>query len=228
LRLACNGSESLVSDIFREVDEEVRREHLRKLWDKWGNYLVALGFVVVLGIAGWRGWEWWQARRAAEAGVAFEAALSLSDGGKLDEAEAAWAKIAAESPAGYQLLARFREAAELARRDRDAAVKAYDTLAGDSNIRPVLRELAAVRAGMILVDTAPLNELAARLEPLTGPDHPFRHTAREMMALAAWRTGDNTAVRRWLDLITNDAETPASMRTRVDVLLALVGSERKG
>jgi hypothetical protein len=217
-----------VSDIFREVDEEVRREHLRKLWDKWGNYLVALGFVVVLGIAGWRGWEWWQARRAAEAGVAFEAALSLSEGGKQDEAEAAWGKIATESPAGYRLLARFREAAELARRDRNAAVKAYDALAGDTNIRPVLRELAAVRAGMILVDTAPLNELAARLEPLAGPDHPFRHTAREMMALAAWRTGDNAAVRRWLDLITNDAETPASMRTRVDVLSALVGGERKG
>jgi hypothetical protein len=217
-----------VSDIFREVDEEVRREHLRKLWDKWGNYLVALGFVVVLGIAGWRGWEWWQARRAAEAGVAFEAALSLSEGGKQDEAEAAWGKIATESPAGYRLLARFREAAELARRDRNAAVKAYDALAGDTNIRPVLRELAAVRAGMILVDTAPLNELTARLEPLAGPDHPFRHTAREMMALAAWRTGDNAAVRRWLDLITNDAETPASMRTRVDVLSALVGGERKG
>jgi hypothetical protein len=219
---------SLVSDIFREVDEEVRREQFKKLWDKWGNYLVGLAVVAVLAVAGWRGFEWWQAKKAAEAGSAFEAALVLAEAGKHQEAEAAFSRLAEDSTAGYRLLARFREAAELARQDRAAAVKAYDALAADTGLKPLLRDLANVRAGIILVDTASLAELRARLEPLAGADRPFRHTARELIALAAWRAGDVAAARRWLDMIASDPETPAGTRSRAEVLSQLAGAAGKG
>ncbi len=39
-----------MSDIFTEVDEEVRREQLKKLWERYGNYAVA---AAVLGLANW-------------------------------------------------------------------------------------------------------------------------------------------------------------------------------
>jgi hypothetical protein len=217
-----------VSDIFNEVDEEVRREQLKRLWDRYGSVLVAAAFLLVAAIAGWRGYEWYQARQAAEAGAAFENALTLSEQNKAAEAEAAFGKIAAEGTAGYKMLARMREAAELAQRDPAAAVKAYDALVSDTAINPVMQDLAAVRAGLILVDSAGLDDLQRRLEPLTGPDRPFRHTARELLALAAWRGGDVAAARRWLNMITTDAETPAATRSRVEVLMALVPAEAKG
>jgi hypothetical protein len=217
-----------VSDIFHEVDEEVRREQLKKLWDRWGNYIVALAFLVVLGIAGWRGWEWWEAKKSQEAGAAFEAALLLAQAGKHDEAGAAFAKVAADSPSGYRTLARFREAAELSKRDREAAVKAYDALAADSRIGRTLQDLAAVRAGLLLVDSASLNEMQTRLEALTGPDRPFRHSARELIALTAWRAGYVAAARRWFDMIMTDNETPSGTRTRIEMLMALADAAGKG
>jgi hypothetical protein len=217
-----------VSDIFHEVDEEVRREQLKKLWDRWGNYIVALAFLVVLGIAGWRGWEWWEAKKSQEAGAAFEAALLLAQAGKHDEAGAAFAKVAADSPLGYRILARFREAAELSTRDREAAVKAYDALAADSRIGRTLQDLAAVRAGLLLVDSASLNEMQTRLEALTGPDRPFRHSARELIALTAWRAGYVAAARRWFDMIMTDNETPSGTRTRIEMLMALADAAGKG
>jgi hypothetical protein len=78
------------------------------------------------------------------------------------------------------------------------------------------------------VDTAPAADLQHRLEPLTGRDRPFRHTAREILALSAWRAGDLTGAQRWFDMITTDAETPAATRSRVDVLMALVNAQGKG
>src|SRR5262245_63171570 len=127
-RRAVRGPGAFVSDIFREVDEEVRREQLKKLWDRWGSYAIAAAVVVVVAIAAWRAWSYWEMKKAQEAGTAFEAALSSAQAGKHEEAEAAFAKIAADSPSGYRTLARLREAAELAQRDRAAAVKAYDAL----------------------------------------------------------------------------------------------------
>ena len=121
-------------------------------------------------VGGWRAYEWWEAKKAAEAGAAFEAAVALSDQGKHKEAEEAFAKLAADGTASYRMLAKFREAAELARRDPKAAVAIYDQLAADGSLGPVLQDLAALRAGMILVDTAPYDEIMQRLEPLTAPD----------------------------------------------------------
>jgi len=217
-----------VSDIFQEVDEEVRREQLKKLWERYGHYAVALAVLIVLAVAGWRGYEWWQAKKAAEAGAAFESALLLSEQGKHEEAAATFAKIAAEGTWGYRALARLREGAELAQRDPQAAVKIYDEIAADRSVGQVMQDLAALRAGLILVDSAPYEDLRRRLEPLTGRDRTFRHSARELLALSAWRAADMATAQRWFDMITTDAETPAGTRNRIEVLMALVASQGKG
>ena len=215
-----------MSDIFREVDEEVRREKLAQIWERYGNLMVAAALLVVLAVGGWRGYEYWDNQKAAEAGAAFEAAVALAEGGKQAEAQAAFAKIAAEGSSGYRVLARFREAAELAKTDGAAAVKAYDALAGETGLGRTLQDLAAVRAGMILVDTAALADLTTRLEPLTAQDRPFRHMARELLALGAWRTGDSAAAKKWFDLIAADVETPSGTRQRIEVLMTLSGTKK--
>jgi hypothetical protein len=215
-----------VSDIFSEVDEEVRREQLKKLWERYGNYMIAAAFAVVLAVAAYRGYEWWQARKAAEAGAAYDAAEQLAQQGKHDEAEAAFAKLATDGTAGYRVLARLRQAAETAEHDPKAGVAAYDSVAKDFSGQP-LGELAAIRAAMLLVDTAPLAEMTQRLEPLTQPGRTFRHTARELIALSAWHNGDAAATRRWTDAAKGDPEAPPALRARMDVLTALLGETAK-
>ena len=216
-----------MSDIFREVDEEVRRERLQQLWERHGNLIVALALLIVLAVGGWRGYDWWENRKAAESGAAFEAAVALGESGKQAEAQEAFSKLAKDGSSGYRTLARFREAPELAKADPAAAVKVYDSLAAESGIGRSLQDLAAIRAGLILVDSATPAELATRLEPLTATDRPFRHTARELLALGAWRAGDAAAAKRWFDLIATDVETPAGTRQRIEVLMTLSGAKAK-
>jgi hypothetical protein len=210
-----------VSDIFNEVDEAIRREQFQKLWTKYGWVAITLALVLVLGIGGWRGYQWWDAKKAAEAGAAYDAAAELVDQGKLTEAEAAFGKIASEGTSGYRALARLRAAAAMTERDRAAAVAAYDAIAKDSSVPKLLQELAAVRAGLLLVDSAPLPEMTQRLEPLAQPSGAFRHTARELLAFAAIRAQDTAAAKKWVDMILGDAETPQNIRARIDILTTL-------
>jgi hypothetical protein len=216
-----------VSDIFQEVDEEVRREQLKKLWDRYGNYAVVLAFLVVASVAAWRGYSWWEAKKAAESGAAFEAAITLSEQGKHAEAEAAFDKVAVDGTAGYRSLARMRAAAELAQTDAKAAIAAYDKMASDSSVGPVMQDLAALREGALLIDAGSLDEARAKLEPLTGADRTFRHTAREFLMLAAWRAGDAAAAKRWSEMIMADVQTPSATRSRVEMLMALTTTEGK-
>jgi hypothetical protein len=219
--------EEFVSDVFREVDEEVRREQLKKLWDRYSYLIVAAAILVVAGIAGWRGYGWWEAKKAAESGAAFEAASTLAEAGKHNEAEAAFAKLASDGTSGYRSLARLREAAELAQIDTKAALAAYEKIAADGAVGPVLADLATLRAGAILIDAGAFEEARMKLEPLTGNDRTFRHTAREFLVLAAWRAGDISLGKRWIDMIMTDLQTPPATRSRVEMLVALSSTPSK-
>jgi len=220
--------EPFVADIFHEVDEEVRREQLKRLWERYSILIIAAAVIVVGSIAGWRGYEWWMGKKAAEAGARFEAAATLAEQGKHAEAEAAFAKVAADAPGGYAVLSRLRAAAELARAGKnEEAVKAYDAIAADGSAGPLWQDLAAVRAGLLLVDTAPLAEMQRRLGPLAEPGRTYRHSARDLLALSAWRNQDAAAAKKYLDMITGDAETPQGTRARADVLSALIAAGDK-
>jgi hypothetical protein len=217
-----------LADIFQEVDEEVRREQLKKLWERYGTYMIAACVLVVLGVGAWRGYDWWETKKAAESGAAFEQAATLEESGKLQEAEAAFAKLAADGTAGYRVLSRLREAAALARSDPKAAIKSYDDLAADRGAGQIIDDLAALRAGFLLVDNASYADLRTRLEPLTGADRPFRDSARELLALSAWKQGDMSAARQWADIIVADPRTPAGARSRAQVLSELIAAGGKG
>ena len=202
-------------------------DKLQQLWERHSNLIVALALLVVLAVGGWRGYDWWENKKAAESGEAFESALNLAESGKQEEARAAFAKLAQDGSSGYRTLARFRAAAELAKTEPAVAVQTYGVLAGDSSLGRTLQDLAAIRGGLIMVDTAPLAEITAKFEPLTAADRPFRHTARELLALAAWRSGDKAAAKHWFDLIATDAETPAGTRQRIEVLMTLSGEKAR-
>lgn len=217
-----------MSDIFREVDEEVRRERLQQIWTRHGGLIIAVCVLVVAGVAGWRGWQWYEAKQAATASIAFDAAARLAQDGKPAEAGAAFAKLAADaSVPAYRNLARLREAEAQAATDPKTAIATFQAIAGDSANPPLFREAATVRAGLLMVDTAPYADMQARLEPLARPDGPFRHTARELLALSAWKAGDGAATRRWAEAAAADPDAPAGLKARVDILLALIGEAAK-
>ena len=217
-----------MTDIFHEVDEEVRREQLKKLWQRYGNYIIAGCLLVIVGIAAWRGYEWFETKHAAESGAAFEQAVTLAESGKPQEAEAAFAKLANGGTAGYRVLARLREAAELAQSEPNAAIKAYDEIAADRGAGRVMQDLATLRTGYLLVDQTSYAELRSRLEPLAGSGRPFRHSARELLALSAWTHGDVAAAKQWTEAIIGDPQTPAGARGRAEVLSQLIAASGKG
>ena len=81
-----------------------------------------------------------------------------------------------------------------------------------------------MRAGMLLVDTLSLADMRRRLDAAAEPSRSFRHTARELLALSAWRNHDLAAARRYLDMIASDAEVA---RRHARPLGSSVGTDRR-
>jgi hypothetical protein len=178
--------------------------------------------LIIAGVGGWRGYQYVEAQKAAEAGAAFDQAVELADANKHAEAEAAFADLAAKAPSGYRVLSRLRMAAEAANRDAPAAAKMYDEIAADRSVGVAEQDLAKIRAAQLLLETASYANMKERLEAAAAPGATFRHTARELLALSAWRANDAAATRQWLEVIANDGETPPSLRSRAEALQALL------
>jgi len=205
-------------NIFREVDEELRSERMRTLWRRFGPYVIGAAVAVVLVVAINEGWNWWRNSTAAQASSEYYAALKLADGGDLAGAQAELAKIETQG-GGYATLAKFKQAALLAKDGKSAeAVAAYDALAAsESNVR--LRELALVLAGGILVDSGSLNDVQARVGSLNTPDSPLRNSAREAIGLAQYKAGDLAGAKATFETIMADPIAPRDLQSRTQIYI---------
>ncbi len=221
-----------MSDIFREVDEEVRRDKATEFWNRHGSKLVGGALAIVIAVAGWRFYDDYMFRERAALGASFEAAVTDAAGSKPD-ALAALSALAEKKSGTYPALARFRLASELARTAKDAAghanaVSAFDALAADASLPAEWRQIARLRAGLALIDHAAFEDVEKRLLPLSAPGEFLRHSAREGIALSAYRTGKFDKALDALQAIILDTEAPANLRQRAEILLAVVRSGAVG
>ena len=211
-----------MGDFIREVDEEYRRDRIMAIWKRYSGVIVGVIVLVVAGVGGWRYWQHMERQRAEAAAVRYEEAVRLAREGKSDEAEQRLAALAKEAPPGYQTLSRFRLAAEQGRQNPDAGAKAYDALAADGGVEPIMQDLARLRAAMLRIDTADSAAVQPSLERLATPTNVWRHTARELLGLSALKRGDYDAAGRWFDQIAADRDTPQGLRGRLELYTSLV------
>jgi hypothetical protein len=209
-----------VSDIFREIDEDLRRENLLKLWQRYGKYVVIVAVAVVIATALGVGWRQYRLRERQGEGVRYAAALDLEHQGKNQEAEEAFAALAQSAGSGRATLARFEVAALKAKAgDRAGAEALYDELAKTGSLDATYRDLATLLAARLEVDQDP-KQSEARLAPLTGAGNPYRASALELTAIAELKSGDAKTARATYEKLADDPDVPSGARARAAEMVA--------
>jgi len=208
---------------LREVDEAVRQERYKKLWDQYGVYALGLAALIVAGVAAYKGWAYWQERQAQAAGAKFSEALTMLDGADATRAKDVLALLAEEGPPGYRVLARFQlAAAEAKAGDIDKAVADYDALARDTSVDEILRGHATLQAAALRLDKADYAEMERRLKDLAEGNSAWRFSARELLGLSAYRLNDMREAEKQFSALVGDQGTPPNLRERADMMLRLI------
>ncbi len=210
---------------IREVDEELRQDKARALWDRYGKLLIAAVVLVVLATAAIVFWQDYQERRAAASGDRFLAAIEKADEGDRDAALVELQALQKDGAGEYGELARFKRASLLAGEGSTAeALKLFDEIAADSDAPQTVQDFAALRAGYLLVDQNDYDAVARRVERLATESNALRFSAREALGLAAWKAGRNDDSERLFQSIADDRAAPANLKRRAGLMLQLIGS----
>lgn len=209
--------------LIREVDEEVRQDEYQKLWKKHGTKIIGAVLVAVLAVAGFEGWKYYQKSQAEQASIVYLDAVQKANDGKHDDALAA---IAAVKHQGFAQVAKLREAAVLADKgDTEKAIAAYEAFIADASNDVVLVDLARIRQGYIMVDTKTPDELLTKLGKFDKEGNAWRHAAREIFGLAAYRVKDFAMADRYMNAIFADPDAPQSLKQRAQVMVQLIAPE---
>ncbi len=211
---------------IREVDEELRSDQFKGFWDKYKWLVIGGAVAIVVGTASYRGWISYSERIAGESGDRFLEAVELSNDGKHEEAIAVLEKLGVEGVGEYPALAKIRLAAEYAKQgNNDQAVEAFDSIAGDNSFDETLRNVARLRAGLLLVDHGSYEEVTGRLQSMSNTGQPFRHSAREGLGLSAWKHKKYEDSLRWYTAVAEDAQAPGGIRERARLMLQLLAGK---
>jgi hypothetical protein len=208
-----------LTDVFREVDEEVRREQLLKLWRRHSKQVIAAVLLVLAVVAAIFGWRQWQEQRRIDRANAYLAAAALPPA----EAVEAYEGLAGED--GYGVLARLRQGSLLAELGRKAeALAAFEALSMDRDVPQVYRDLAVILHAQHALGQADSGDLIRRLEPLTAADNPWRFPAMELTALAELHAGNSARARTLFLTLADDPAAPASLRGRAAEIAATLAA----
>ncbi|MGN6147240.1 MAG: tetratricopeptide repeat protein [Rhizomicrobium sp.] len=212
-----------MTDIFHEVEEEVRRERWEKLWKEYGDYIIAAAAFIVIAAAGYQLWRFYEQREQLRSSSEYLAAQQLLESGQAPAAAEAFGKLAASAPHGYASISRLQEAGALQTAGRTSdAVKLYMEIANGDD--PILASVGRVRAAWAIAETASRADLEKLLAPLTAASNAWNPMAREVLAYADFHSGKTQAALSEYKKLSTDKNAPETLRQRCLAMATYLGA----
>lgn len=204
-----------------EVSEEVRRDQLFAYLRRYGWIAV----VCVLALVGGAGYvEYTKAQETAAAQATGDALLAaLSE----DDLTARAAALDAAQPDGpARVVAALLQAASAQETgDLAAAAAALESIATDSDVAPVYRDIAAFKKATLKVEGVDDSTRRATFETLAKPGNTFRLLAMEQLAMMDVSAGDTDAAVAQLQAILEDDAVTRGLRARGQAMLVALGQD---
>ncbi len=208
-----------MADIFKEVDEDLRRDQAAKVWKKYGAYVIGAAVLLVLATAGFQAWQWWDVKQRSQRSASYMAAVELLQQETGEEAAAAFGDLA-DPDGSYGTLAAFNQARLLAEAgDTAAAIDLWERLAASAAAGPGFQGAATLLSVMHQIDSGDPAALEGRLDVLVAGESGFRPIALELTAVLALRQGDRARARELYAQLADDRTAPAGLRARASQML---------
>ena len=214
-----------MTDVFEEVEEELRSERLKRLARTWLPVVGGVLLAALVAALAWWGWQNYQTSRAGTASVAYQRGLEALQNGDSSGAESAFAEAAESGNGAYKSMAlQHRAGLALAANRVPDAVELLDQ-AAEADGDPILADPARLKAAMLVMDSGTLEEIETRLEPLTAENRPLRPFAQEALGLARLQHGKPAEAREVFVLLTLGQDVPDSVRQRAQAAIGMIDSE---
>jgi|TARA_B100000401_G_scaffold398475_1_gene309144 hypothetical protein len=204
-----------VSDIFQEIDEDLRQDKVARLWKAYGKYLVALAVFIILVIASYRFIEHKNEKNREQTSELYELA---SETGRSGDKKAAIELLSDEmfdENIGYSIISKLKKAAlAKSNNDLEGTEIVLKEIITNEDIPLYLRDLARLK--LFASDS---DNNSSQLEVLIEEEGPWKFLALELKGGIQLEGGNLKEARSIFKELTDDANTPNNLRRRASEIL---------
>ena len=208
-----------MSDVFDQVEEELRSERYKRLARTWLPVVGGILLVALIAALAWWGWQSLETSKADKASVAYERGLESLQQNNPVGADAAFVQAVKEGNGAYKSLALQQRAGIALTAGRDAEALAFLDEAAKASRDPRLSDVAAYKALMLAIDVETLEQVQTRAKALTGDKRPFSAFAQEALAFALLQHGKANEAKDILIVLKNGLDTPEMISRRAQLAL---------
>ncbi len=209
-----------MSDIFQEIDNELRRDRLSRFWDQNGLVIIVASVALVLVVTVSVIFSSWRASQNEASSERYEQLLERLDGASIDEKVNALETFIREEDRGYKVLSQMRLAALMATSgDYETAARMFEEVAANGQLPLVVRDYATLQAGAALVSVVAPADIEARLSKILQNQHGMRGQAREILALSYLLADQPLQARDLLLVHLDTTAISQAMKLRANILL---------
>jgi len=213
-----------VSDVFQEVDEELREEKYKSIWRKYKYYVIGGVILFVLAIAANAFWKDYNLKEINDRSERFFTALEMAQEDKVN-AITLLEEFASkeEKNAKYNvLIARFSEAAiRRSEKDFNGALAIYENLA-NNNISDFYADYAKLSSAEMLIALNNKKEARLILDNLINNSSDLKYIAMEYLGYIEIDEGNFSKARTIFINITEEASSSVNMKNRSREVLSIL------
>lgn len=219
------NEEYTMQDAFiREVDEDLKNESMKKLWDKYGLFVLLIVIVSLTVAVSYESIKSWYIKRAENRTEGYAVALSMQNQGLFDDSLEALDLIINQKMGTYAELAEMQKANILLEQNKEKeALALLEKIANDKNRSLQLRDTALIKLASYRQDGATFEEMSELLSSITkSKDNAWYAVAEDMLATILLRDGNIEQAKEIYNALLENQDTPDDLKNRVKDILSVL------
>ena len=106
--------------------------------------------------------------------------------------------------------------------DSEFAENEYLKIYSNKKIDHEFRDLALILSTINTVGTKNTTDTRKKIKELTLPENPWRHSAKELLGLMEYLSGQHQTAKKLFSELADDVTTPMGIRSRSSEMLAII------
>lgn len=214
----------LTDAFIQEVDEDVKNDSLKALWDKYGLFVIAFVVIAVSAAVSFDRLQAWRTALSQRKTEAYVAATSL--GTTAEEKIGNLQQISKDNQGLFSDFAKLQIAnLLLADGKQDEALTALEKLANEKEVNKEVKHIALMKLATYRVDTMGKDEFAALLQPVLAENNSWTPMAQDLLAMSAIQNGDIETAREIYTKLLKIKDLPENFRNKVQDMLASISNQ---
>lgn len=217
-----NVNPDLTDAFIQEVDDDVKSDNFKALWNKYGLLIIAFVVLAVSATISFDQIKNWRIAQNQHRTEEYIMATQVS----ADNPEnmiAGLQKISQKNQGIFSDFARLQIANVLLSQDKvDEALVALENLVNDKQINTEVKNVALVKLATYKLDTMNKDDFEKLLQPLLSDNSSWTPMAQDLLAMSAIKNGDIDTARAIYENILKIEDLPESFKIKIQDMLSSI------